>query len=144
MIVPSTRFGDIEVAADQAIDFGPGILGFPDSPRFVLFEMPGEADYLWLQSTSEPDLAFLITRPWDFFPDYEIDVADELASEIGLEDPVDSEVFLLLTVDRADGEPVGLTANLLGPIVINTRTRMGRQFVLDNTEYRTREPLVAS
>lgn len=143
MIVESTRFGTLELTSDQAIDFGPGLLGFPASGTFVFIELPDDDHYLWLQSVDEPELAFLVTRPWEFFPDYEIDVPDAVTAEIELEDPVDSDVFLLLTVHRTnDEEPGFLTANLLGPVVVNTRRRLARQVVLDSDAYGTREPLV--
>ena len=143
MIVESTRFGTLELTDEQAIDFGTGLLGFPDSQTYVLIELPDDDDYLWLQSADEAELAFLVTRPWAFFPDYEIDVPDAVTAEIGLDDPADSEVFLLLTVHRTEAdEPSYLTANLLGPVVINTRLRQGRQVVLDSDSYGTREPLV--
>ena len=143
MIVESTRFGTLELTSDQAIDFGAGLLGFPDSCTYVLIELPDDDDYLWLQSVDQPELAFLVTRPWGFFPDYEIDVPDAVTAEIELDSPVDSDVFLLLTVHRTeDEEASSLTANLLGPIVINTRMRLARQVVLENETYGTREPLV--
>jgi flagellar assembly factor FliW len=52
-------------------------------------------------------------------------------------------VLALLTVHRIVDEPVNISANLLGPIVVNTETRQARQLVLDNSGYSTREPLVA-
>ena len=35
----------------------------------------------------------------------------------------------------------GITANLLGPIVVNTRTRVARQVVLAGNDWTTKEPL---
>lgn len=144
MIVESTRFGPLEVSEDEAIDFGPGLLGFPEASSYILLEIPDQDDYCWLQSCEVPELAFLVTRPWEFFPEYEIDVADEIQNEIGLSDPADSDIFLLLTVHRDEEQPVAFTANLLGPIVVNTESRQARQVVLDAKLYGTREPLVAS
>jgi flagellar assembly factor FliW len=40
-------------------------------------------------------------------------------------------------------DPVGVTANLLGPLVINDRTGHGRQLVLATSEYSARH-VVAS
>ncbi len=145
MIVESTRFGTLELTSDEIIDFGPGLLGFADSRSYVLIELPDDDDYLWLHSVDEPDVAFLVVRPWGFFPDYEIDVPDATISELALDSPVDAEVFLLLTVHRSEeAQPDFLTANLLGPVVVNTRQRCGRQVVLDSSSYGTREPLVSA
>lgn len=143
VIVESTRFGTLDVDDARVLDLGPGLMGVPGSARVVLVEIEDDEHYFWLQSADEPDLAFLATRPWDFFPDYELDVPDEVQNELDLHDPAECEVFVLLTVQREGDEPVGLTANLLGPIVMNAANRTGRQLVLDNSDYTTKEPLAA-
>ena len=59
-------------------------------------------------------------------------------------EPPSARGLVLLTVHRADGaDDVELTANLLGPVVINSESRAARQVVLEKTSYTTREPLVA-
>lgn len=143
MIVTSTRFGSLDIPDERAIDFGPGILGFPASQRYVLVEIEDDEDYFWIQSVEIDDVAFLCIRPWDFFPDYELDVPDDVQEQIELHDPVDSEVFLLLTTHHENDELIDITANLLGPIILNSSNRKARQVVLNNSEYTTREPLVA-
>lgn len=143
VIVTSTRFGSLDISEDRAIDFGPGILGFPDGQRYVLVEIEDDEDYFWIQSVEIDDVAFLCIRPWDFFPDYELDVPDDVQEQIELHDPADSEVFLLLTTHHEDDELVDITANLLGPIILNSSNRRARQVVLNNSEYSTRQPLVA-
>lgn len=143
MIVTSTRFGSLDIPDERALDFGPGILGFPESQRYVLVEIEDDDDYFWIQSVELDDVAFLCIRPWDFFPEYELDVPDDVQDQIHLHDPADSEVFLLLTTHHEDEELVDITANLLGPIILNSSNRKARQVVLNNSEYTTREPLVA-
>lgn len=144
MIVTSTRFGNLDIPDERAIDFGPGLLGFPESQRYVLVEIEDDEDYFWIQSVELDEIAFLCIRPWDFFPDYELDVSDDVQQQIDLHDPVDSEVFLLLTTHHEDDELVDITANLLGPIILNTSNRKARQIVLNNSDYSTRTPLVAA
>ncbi|MDH3678843.1 MAG: flagellar assembly protein FliW [Acidimicrobiia bacterium] len=143
MTIESSRFGALELERSQGIDFGPGLLGFPESGTYYLLDVPETGYYAWLQSGEEPEVAFLVTSPWDFFPDYELDVPDDVQDEISLSDPSDAEVLVLLTAHH-DGGATALTANLLGPIVVNTRTRQARQIVLDDTRYTTRELLRAS
>lgn len=146
MIVSSSRLGDVHVPDDGVLDFGPGLLGFPDSPHYVLVEIEDNDTYYWLQSTAEPHVSFLVTRPWDFFPDYELDVSDGVQDQLDLDDPSDSDIFVLLTVGDStgsDGEPVQtITANLLGPIVVNRLNNSARQIVLDSDAYATKAPLV--
>ncbi|MCP5024749.1 MAG: flagellar assembly protein FliW [Actinomycetia bacterium] len=142
MKVESAQFGTLEVGDEDVVVFDGGLLGFPTSKRFVMIEAdrPG---YLWLQSIDETELSFLATHPWDFFPDYEfeLDQADQDGLEISsLED---ADVLCLLSIhDQADTMTV--TINLLGPLVVNTATRQGRQVVLSGSDYEASEPLVAA
>ena len=53
-------------------------------------------------------------------------------------------VLCLLTVDHGTGSGAAITANLLGPLVINSRTRIGRQVVLSDPDLTTRVPLGAA
>lgn len=143
MMIESTRFGTFEVDETRAIEFPEGLLGFPASTSYVLVEVE-DSPYSWLQSANEPAVAFLATAPFDFFPDYDLVLDEEGQDALQIEDPADSAVLVLLTVHRDDsGEAVDLTANLLGPLVINTERRIARQLVLDSAGYTTREPLVA-
>lgn len=144
MIVTSSRFGTLDIPDDRVIDFGPGLLGFPEGHHYFIVEIEDDEDYFWIQSVELPEIAFLCIRPWDFFPDYELDVPDDIQEQIDLYDPVDSEVFLLLTTHHEGDELVDITANLLGPIILNSRNLAARQVVLNNTEYSTRQPLVAA
>ena len=53
-----------------------------------------------------------------------------------------AEVLALVTVSRSSsGALEGITANLLGPVVINVRSGQGRQVVLAESPYSTREPV---
>ena len=141
--VESSRFGTFEVDDDRVVHIDTGLLGIPGSTGYVLVEGGDDSTYFWLQSVDEPDVAFLATTPWQFFPDYELVVGDDELASLALDRPEDAEVFLLLTVHR-DGDQVrDITANLLGPVVVNTATRRARQLVLDRSAYTTRASLVA-
>jgi flagellar assembly factor FliW len=142
MLVQSTRFGPFEVDESRALSFTQGLLGFPGSRTYVAIEVE-ETPYLWLQSVEEEDVAFLATSPFVFFPTYDLVLSDEDQRELGVEEPDQVEVLALLTVHRTGEEAQDITANLLGPIVINTESRQARQLVLDNPDYSTRVPLVA-
>lgn len=143
MIVESTRFGSFEVDEARSIEFSEGIMGFPGSTRYVIVEVE-ESPYSWLQSLDEADVAFLTVEPWAFFPDYDLELSAQHQDELAITSPDQTAVLVLLTVHRADGaDDVELTANLLGPVVINSESRAARQVVLEKTPYTTREPLVA-
>ena len=145
MQVDSTRFGTFEVDDARTIDFEDGLLGFPNSLRYVVVEV-SDSPYFWLQSVDEPEIAFLATSPFPFFPHYDLELGDAEQAALAIEDPSQAEVITLLTVHRTDDdqdEVVGITANLLGPIVVNVESRQARQIVLETDAYTTREPLEA-
>ena len=141
MRVTTERFGDLDVAADRVLDFPDGLPGFAEAHGFVLVDVKDNEVFFWLQSTEDPALAFLCAIPWPFFPEYAPEVPDDDQSALELESAEDAMVLTILTVHREEGNLI--TANLLGPVVVNQRTRMGRQVVLFGDEYPVQAPLVA-
>ena len=71
--IDSTRFGEIEFDDERVITLPQGIIGFGDKKRFVLVQ-PDEKDavFFWLHSADDPDLAFVVTDPRYFIPDYRV------------------------------------------------------------------------
>lgn len=116
-------------AGDGVLRFPDGIPGFPQAQRFVLRDLSesGDGAFQLLESVDDADLAMVVTVPWLFFPDYALELDDIDRHELGLERPEDAVVFCAVTTGE-DGEAV--YANLLGPFVVNARTRTGRQVVL--------------
>lgn len=141
MQVQSSRFGSFEIEDSRTLNFSQSLLGFPDSTTYVVVEVE-DTPYIWLQSVEEPDVAFLATSPFLFFPSYDLELGDEEQATLEVDDASQVEVLTLLTVHRAGELPENITANLLGPIVINTESRQALQLVLDNPDYSTRVPLV--
>jgi flagellar assembly factor FliW len=149
VLVESEKLGEIEVDETKVLTFPHGLLGFDDMRRFALVDTHDSGLYYWLQSLDDPGLAFLTAVPWPFFPDYEFELPDADRDALGLVEPDDSSagdaptmVLCLLTVDHDDDQR-DITANLLGPLVINSTTRVGRQVVLVDGDFTTRAPLLA-
>ena len=63
-------------------------------------------------------------------PDYELEIFDEDAASLELRDPGDA--LVLNIVNLRQQQPVEATVNLIGPIVVNRRTHVGRQLVIAN------------
>ncbi len=111
--------------------------GFPEQRRFALVRLDDAGDLCSLRSLDDPDLRFLVVPPTRFFPDYAPEISDETVAALGIESA--EEVLTLLVVNPGDGG--GATANLLAPVVVNTRTRHAGQVVLDE-ELPVRAPLM--
>ena len=136
MLVSSERFGDLEYDESATIEFPFGLLGFEDEREFVLIPEGPDGVYSWLQSLRSPWLAFLAASPHFFWPDYSPEVDDADLAVLQLRDESETHVICLITID---GDKI--SANLLGPIIVNTRTRVARQVVLSENRWSTREPL---
>lgn len=137
--VHTLRFGDITIDEDKVIHFEDGIPAFEDEHEFAIIPYDAQSPYVFLQSLSTPDLAFLMTVPFVFFPDYEFELDDANQQKLGLEHEEDLLIYTLLTIPG--GKVADMTANLMAPIVINARTKQARQVVLENSPYTTKHRL---
>ncbi len=138
MQVRTTRFGDVDIAEDRVITFPKGLLGFAEHRRFCLLEPADDACFFWLQSVDDPNLAFVVTDPSLFVPDYTVPIRPEQMGDLGLTRLEDAQVFVIVNkVEQA------LTGNLQGPLVVNTLNRCAEQLVLAEKRWTTRHPLVS-
>jgi flagellar assembly factor FliW len=137
MQVKTTRFGVVDIADDKVIAFPQGLLGFPDHKRYCLLEPGEDACFFWLQSVDEPGLAFVLTDPALFFKDYEVPVRPDQAEGLAIEKMEDAQVFVIVN-------KVGqvLTANLQGPLLVNTLNLTGQQLVLADKRWSTRHTIM--
>ncbi|MBF0108995.1 MAG: flagellar assembly protein FliW [Magnetococcales bacterium] len=138
MEVQGTRFGTLSFDAEDIIQLADGLLGFPMSRRYIMFPYSDDSSFFWLQSVDEPEISFIVINPFDFFANIEFEIADEDARAIGLEKSEDVEMFTLVTIP--EGQPEDMRTNLAGPVVVNTRTRKGKQILLG--QYSARQPLI--
>ena len=130
---------DDPALADVELTFPLGLPGFADLRRFALVHWgPEDSPYARLVSLDTPDVAFLVAPPEAFFDDYDVPLGDEDAELLKLDEASQALVLVLITVGERVEEA---TANLLGPLVLNTRERLGMQVVLNDRERSTRVPL---
>ena len=142
MLVQTGRFGPVElvdVPSTQIYEFYPGLGGFEDHHTYALIT-DSDSPVDWLQSTADPNVVFALLEPFVFQPEYAFAMADADAAALGLARPEDAIVRTILTLRDSAAE---ITANLLAPIVLNARTRLGRQIVLQDAEMPIRFPVMA-
>lgn len=140
-LLRTTRFGDLAVDEARVFTFEDGLPGFPQATRFLAMGVDDDPDLYWLQCVDDGGLAFLAIVPWHHFPDYSPVLAGDDLARLRLADAEDATVLCLLTVDH-DADAV--TANLLGPVVLNTVLRIGRQVVLADSHQPLAAPLGAA
>lgn len=137
MIIQTSRFGTMEVDERRLITLEAGILGFPAFKRYALIQTGQESGFYWLQGVDCAELAFVVTDPRLFVPDYRVPIKAEELAWIGLDSVEGAQVFII--VNKVDEM---LTGNLQGPLVVNLATRKARQLVLSDRRYSTRHPLL--
>ena len=137
--VNTLRFGEIEVDEGKIVHFADGIPAFEEEHEFLIIPYDEESPYVFLQSMVTPELAFLMTMPFVFFPEYEFELDDANQEKLGLTRQEDMLVYMLLTIP--DGQVESMTANLMAPIVMNQVTMQARQIVLDKSRYTTKHRL---
>lgn len=135
----SNRIGEVEIDEKQIIDFPEGIPGFEQERQFAIFPLDRETPFYYMHSTTNPDLCLMLAVPFVFFPDYYLDLPEEVLNHLDTDEcGEDLAVFTILTIP-ADFKQT--TANLLAPVIVNTAKNKGMQFVPATSEYSTRHPI---
>lgn len=135
----TTYFGAIEVAENSIIHFVEGLPGFEDRRNFVIlnnYDTEDPVPFMWLQSTEDPDLAFVVTIPFFMRPDYEFDIPSTICDELGIESAEQVGVY---TICRISGGVDSMTFNLRNPIIINSENRKAVQMLIGDSRYTTKE-----
>ncbi len=114
--------------------------GFPDARRFALVELDDTGVLCALRSIEDPDLRFLVVPPHAFFPDYAPVVDDDTVADLAIES---ADEVLVLVVLTAGDTLASTTANLLAPLLLNTRTQQACQVVLDDLTLPISAPVLA-
>ncbi len=132
MIIKTGRFGQLGVGEDEIIQIPQGILGFPEYKKFCLIDPGDDTLILWLQSLENPEIAFPLLEPKIFKPDYSVKLSAAELRELKLENVNQSAVFGILTIPE---DVSRMTANLKAPLVINLKSQVAKQVVLQENEY---------
>ncbi len=142
MKIETTRFGTVEADENKIIQMPQGMLGFPGSKRFVMFPHKEDSPFYWYQSLDDPSLAFVMTSPFLFLPEYRVDFQEPLRRMGWEEEGSELPLELYVVVSIPGGSPEKMTANLIGPILVNIRTHQAVQLVLSDSPYSHRFPLL--
>ena len=159
MEIKTKFFGKINIADEQIIIFPYGIYGFENAGRFVLLhdeedeenkeneEDENNTIFRWLQCIDDENLCFTVMEPEFICKGYnpklpanafnmlkKLGAGKELngnnANTVNLNK--DELIYLVIAVIYEDIEES--TANLLGPIVINSKIKIGAQIILESSE----------
>jgi len=136
MEIKSSFFGEQSIDPSTIINFPNGIPGFENQTRFKLFHQEGENPLIfWLQSLDDESLVFSVAQPSIFNINYNFVLNDTEEATLGIEDPADILILIILHKDESD-QPA-IKGAIRSPLVINSAKRIGLQKVLTQMDQST-------
>ncbi|MCL1945599.1 MAG: flagellar assembly protein FliW [Chitinivibrionia bacterium] len=126
---------------NDIITFSDGVPGFEDNKKFVIVRNENYAPFEWLVCVDGTKLRFAMLNPMIPYPDYAPDISRAQVEGLNLQNSDDILMYAFVTV--ADN-PSDSTLNLMAPVLINVKEKIGRQIILENSPYSTREPVMRS
>lgn len=136
--VTTSRFGEISVPEDDVFTFKWGLPGFGFLRDFVVLAIEEQKPYVWLQSLERAEIALPMIDPWILFDDYDPRLPAVTAAVMEIERADD---FCLMCVCVVGPDAKEMTVNLLAPVVLNLRTHVARQVMLEDCDYSVRTPV---
>jgi flagellar assembly factor FliW len=133
--INTSRFGEVEIKEGDMISLPEGLIGFPELNQFILLDHDNDSPFKWLQSTSDPAMAFIVISPLSFRPDYMVEVTEEEVATLKLTNPNEAVISVIVTIPM---DPKKMSANLKAPLVFNLSNRLGKQVVLKDPQYQTK------
>jgi flagellar assembly factor FliW len=124
MRVYTTRFGPVEIQADDVIRFPEGLAGLEECRDWVLLCETRNDAVAWMQSVDRADVALAVVSPRRFVPDFQMRVARRELDLLELDEVRAAQVLAI--VNRTERS---LTLNLKAPIVVNVQRRLARQVI---------------
>jgi len=138
-LIETKYFGTMSYEDESVFDFPYGLPAFEEEKRFVFIEIAEYAPLVFLQSLTRPSLCFLALPVLSVDPDYRLELCSEDRAALELEGQSEGEILALALLSLHDGFPA--TANLMAPIVVDTRMRRALQAIRMDRRYSHQHPL---
>jgi flagellar assembly factor FliW len=141
--IRTKAFGTITIPPEEVIRFPEGLYGFTGFTDFVILKENEDSSFQWLQSTTEPDLAFIVIESEIILKDsYIPQISQTDKDALGIKETNEARILLIVTIP--EHHPERMTANLQGPLIIKTSERTGRQIISMNDTHTVRYPILDS
>lgn len=138
LMIESSRFGRVEIDPGTIVEFPDGLIGLGGS-RYALLSSEPDSPFLWLHSIDDPSLALPVTDPHRFFASFAVQLADEDAERLELNDVSEASVYVTVRVAE---ELEDFRANLKAPILV--WSGRGHQVINQAPGCQLRAPLFAA
>ena len=125
---------------DQVINFPAGLPGFENARKFIIMSVPEHQPFHWMECVDQGNaIRFAIINPLSFRPDYQPKIKKEELASLNIRDSKELLLYVIVTLRSPLTES---TANLMGPLFINIREKMGKQIIIENDAYSLRERII--
>lgn len=141
MRIDTKYLGEMDIDEEKAIHFETGLPGFLEEKEFIILDIPGNDLLQLLQSLHTPNLAFFIANPHQFDQTYHFKLSDSTLESLNITTEEEVVILSILTVNDPFEKS---TINLQAPIVINSKTKQGKQIILNDDKYDMKTPIAFS
>lgn len=133
----TTRFGEVEYDPDKLLHFPSGMIGLPNLNHFIVMPNKKKGPLFWVQSIDDPDIAFVLTDPTNFFLDYHVQPDPLERQALQLENG--DECYVLSVVNVPPDQKI--TVNLAAPIIFSPKSNKAIQVILEDSHHSAKTPL---
>ena len=120
------------------ITFNKGMFGLQEYKEFDLVDLEGLEPYKMLKSTKDKEVGLVIGSPFEVDLEYEVKIPEETLDNLQISS---QEEVLIYTTVNVNSDISKITTNLRAPIIINTKTALGEQIILNNEIYKIKHPI---
>lgn len=142
MELRTRQFGVVDIDESKIINMPKGMPGFSDAKKFIILDHDGIKPFHSFQSIDDQDLAFIIMDPFLFMTDYSVDIEPYIKEMKWGEDEIE-ELYLYVIINASDPDPRHITANLMGPLLINIKRYSGIQMMVNDRRYSNKHLIFA-
>jgi flagellar assembly factor FliW len=135
----NNSMAEVQSVQQKRIHFPKGLIGLENYHDFTLSELPDQTLFWLLQSLEDEHFGLVITNPFWFMPGYDFELTESEAEQMGEKKNLD--VFVTVNIAAT---PENITANLMGPIILDQKTGVGFQTLVSNQKYTTQYKLVST
>jgi flagellar assembly factor FliW len=109
-----------------------GLFGFPEMRSMDLVYDKEELPFMWLREEKKDGLAFIVLEPGGIIPNYSVEITDGDVRVLGITGPEDTLILNIVTLPPDQSGKISI--NLVGPIIVNRVTLVGKQCIINNHE----------
>jgi flagellar assembly factor FliW len=132
--LPESFQGSAETADRLILHLPFGLIGLRHLSVFELEPAKEDVPFQILRALvaeGESPMEFVVIAPGKILDGYKVLIRDEDVESLQIREPSAAMVLNIVTIHSH--EPPHVTVNLVGPIVVNRRTLIGQQVIIENS-----------